>query len=122
MQLLQRLLLGLFGHPDFFNLLLQIFELSFLILPPEFLMNRLDLFVEVILFLRFLHLTLHARLDRTIKLAFLNLELEQLNQSLQSRLRRKQLQQSLLIFYGDTKLRRECIGKVRRILVAKCCL
>ena len=98
MQFLHRFLLGLFGHADFFNLLLQLLEFGLLVLAAQFFVNRLDLLVEVILFLRLLHLTLHASLNRAIELALFNFQLKQFNQPLQARLRRKQFQQALLVF------------------------
>ena len=92
MQLLHGFLFGLVRHAGFFDLLLQLFEFGLLVFAAELFVNRFDLLVEVVLFLRLLHLTLHARLDGAIKLTFLDLGFQQLDQTLQARLRGEDLE------------------------------
>ena len=84
MQFLHRFLFSLFSHAGFFDLFLQLLEFSLFILAPEFLVNGFDLLVEVLLFLRLLHLSLDASLDRAIELSFLDLSFKQLDQTLQA--------------------------------------
>ena len=104
-QFLQRFLFSLFGHARFFDLLFQLVQFGALILATQFFMNRFDLLVEVILLLRLLHLALHPCLDRAIKLPFFKLDLQNLDQASQPRLRRKQFQQALFVFDRNSQLR-----------------
>ena len=92
MQFLHRLLFGLLGHAGFFNLLLQLFELCFLVFATELFVNGFDLLVEVVLLLRLFHLPLDASLDRAIELSFLDLGFKQLDQTLQTCLSREDFQ------------------------------
>jgi len=62
------LLFSLFGHARLFDLFLQLVEFGALVLAAQLFVNRLDLLVEIILFLRLLHLALDARLDGAIEL------------------------------------------------------
>ena len=117
-QFLQGLFFGLFGHAGFFNLFLQLVEFGALIFAAQLFVNRLDLLVEVILFLRLFHLALDPRLDRAIELPLLEFDLQNFDQARQARLRRKQFQQSLLVFDRNAELRCEGVGHVRRIGVA----
>ena len=119
MQFLHCLGLRLFSHTDFFDLFLQIFEFGFFILAAQLFVNRFDLFVEVVLFLRLLHLPFHTRLNGAVELALFDLKFQQLNQALQTRLGRKQFQQSLFVFDGNAQLRSKCISKMRRVLITK---
>ena len=82
MQFLHGFFLGLVSHSRLFNLFLQFFKLGLLVLAAQFFVNGFDLFVEVILFLRALHLALDARLDRSIQLPLLQLEFQQFDQPL----------------------------------------
>ena len=50
------------GMPDGFDLLLELLDFVGFA-AAQFLLNGLELFVEVILFLRAFHLALHARID-----------------------------------------------------------
>ena len=68
MQFLKGLLFSLFGHARLFDLFLQLVEFGALVLAAQLFVNRLDLLVEIILFLRLLHLALDARLDGAIEL------------------------------------------------------
>ena len=85
MQFLQGLFLRLFGHTGFFDLLLQLVEFGAFIFAAQLFVNRFDLLVEVVLFLSFLHLALHARLDRAVELTLLKFNLQNLDQARQTR-------------------------------------
>ena len=63
MQFLHGLLFSLFRHANFFNLFLQILELSFFVFTAQLFVNRFDLLVKVILFLGLLHLPFDPSLD-----------------------------------------------------------
>ncbi len=63
-KLLQGLIAGLFAHPRFFDLLFQLVELGFIVLSPEFFVDGLDLFVQIILALVLVHLLFRSRMDR----------------------------------------------------------
>ena len=84
-------------HAGGIDLLLELVELA-LLAAPEFLLDGLDLLVQVVLFLRLLHLSLDARLDGAIELSFLDLGFEQFDQTLKTSLRREDLEQSLFVF------------------------
>ena len=81
-------------------------------------MDGLDLLVQVILFLRLLHLPLNARLNRAIKLPLLDLAFENLDQTLQPTMQREDFEQSLFVFDRDAQLRRERVREMRRVLIA----
>ena len=61
---LQGLFLGLFGHAGFFDLFLEVVELGLFVLAAEFLVNGLDLLVQIVLALMLVHLLFGARMDR----------------------------------------------------------
>ncbi len=86
LQLLHGLFLHVLGHACFFNLLLQLVEFT-LLAAPKFLLNRFDLLVEVVLFLRALHLALHPRLDRAIHVQLLNRNVQRVRNARQPHLR-----------------------------------
>jgi hypothetical protein len=76
-QLLASLLLGLLRHPRLLDLFLQLIELAALVfLATQFFLDRLHLFVEVVLLLRLLHLLLDARLDPAVDLQLVHLGFE----------------------------------------------
>jgi hypothetical protein len=118
-KLLEGFLLRLFGHARFFDTLAQIFHLGLLVFAAEFLVNRFDLLVEVILLLRFLHLPLDARLNRPVKLSFIHFDFEQFDEPLETTVRREYFQQPLFVFDRDAQLRGERVGQVRRVLIAQ---
>ena len=62
LQFLDSLLVNILGHARGIDLFLQLVSFAFLAAPKLFL-DSLQLFVEVVLFLRALHLPLHARID-----------------------------------------------------------
>ncbi len=62
LQLRAGLFQDVLGHAGGIDFLFQLFDFI-LLAPAEFLLNSLELFVEVILFLRAFHLALHASID-----------------------------------------------------------
>jgi hypothetical protein len=95
---LHGLLFGLFGHARLFDLLAQILDLGLLVLASEFLVDGLDLLVQVILFLRLLHLSLDARLNRAVELSLVNFRLQNFDEPLHAPVDGEDFQQTLLIF------------------------
>ena len=100
-----------------FDLLLQFVELA-LLAPSQFLLNGLDLLVEVVLFLRLLHLPLHARLDGAIHVQFFDLDVEHVGDAVQALRRIENLQQFLLLFDGKLQVGGNDVGELGRIFHA----
>ena len=76
------LFLSVLGHARGFDFLLQLLDLA-LLGAPEFLLNRLDLFVQVILPLGALHLPLDAALDSAVYVELLDFHVEDVRQARQ---------------------------------------
>ncbi len=93
--------MDLFGHAGRIDLLLQLIEFTLLAATQLFL-DGLDLLVEVVLFLRALHLSLHAGLDRAIHVQLFDLDIENVGDAIQSLHGIEDFQQLLLFF--DRKL------------------
>ena len=84
------------GMPGSVDLLLQLVELA-LFAAPQFLLDRLDLLVQVVLFLRPLHLPLHPRLDGAVHVQLFNLDVQHVGDAVQPVCRVEDLQQLLLL-------------------------
>src|SRR5580658_7002 len=97
LQFLQRLVLHVFRHAGGFDFLFQFVEFT-LFAATQFLLNRLDLLVEVILFLRFLHLPLHSRLDGAVDVELFDLDIKHVGDAVQAFRRIENLQQLLFFF------------------------
>ena len=97
--------------PGGFDLLLQFVELA-LFAAAELLLNRLDLLVEIVLFLRPLHLTLDAALDGAIDVELLDLDVEHFGYSCQPVDRIEDLEQFLLFFDVELQVRSDGIGEL----------
>ena len=83
-QLLQRLLLHVFGHAGGFDLLAQLLDVALaLVLLAQLLLDGLHLLAQVVVALRLLHLVLHLGLDLGAQLLHLDLLGQQLVQLLQ---------------------------------------
>ena len=103
------------GHAGGFDLLLQLVDLA-LLAAAQFLLDGLDLLVEVILFLRPLHLALHAALDGAVDVELLDLDVEHLGDPRQPVDRIEDLQQLLLLFDGELQVRADGVGQLARIV------
>src|SRR5580765_1175709 len=79
-KLLKRLFLRLFGHSRFFDLCFEIVELGLFVLAAKLLVDRLDLFVQIIFALMLVHLLLSARMDRAIELSLFDLRFKDVDQ------------------------------------------
>src|SRR5271163_4951711 len=111
LQLLDGLLKNVLRHAGGLDLLLQFIELA-LLTAAKFLLDGLDLFVEVILFLRALHLPLHARLDGAVHIELLYLHIEHVGNTSEALGGIKDVEEFLL--FGDFELEvgRDGIGEL----------
>jgi len=78
LQFLDGLLVSVFGHARGIDLLLELFEFV-LLAAAQLLVDGLQLFVEVVLFLGALHLALHARIDVAVHVELFDLAFENLS-------------------------------------------
>ena len=79
-------------------------------------MNGFDLLVEVVLFLRTLHLLLHLGVDALVDVDLLDLDLQEILKLLQTLVGRGRLQQLLLFLCGDQEVRCQRVGEAIRII------
>ena len=105
------------GHAGGFNLLAQLVELA-LFAAAQFLLDGLDLFVEVVLFLRALHLPLHARLDVAVEVELLNLDVEHVGNARQARRGIEDGQQFLLLLDAELQVGGDGVGELGRLVHA----
>ena len=84
-------------------------------------MDGLDLLVEVILFLRLLHLPLHARLDGAIHVQFFDFNIENLGDAREAFRGIKDFEQFLLFFNRKLKIGGDGVGQLCRIFHADGC-
>ncbi len=115
LELVECLLLHFLGHSRAFDLLAQLIELA-LLPAPQLLLDRLDLLVEVILFLRALHLPLHPRLDGAVHVQLLDLDLEHVGDAVQPLHRVEDVQQLLLLFDRQLQVGRDRVGQLARVV------
>ncbi len=98
-------------------LLLQLVELA-LFAAAEFLLDGLDLLVEVILFLRLFHLALHAALDGAVDIELLDLDIQHLGHAGQPVDGIEDFEQLLLFFDGQLQIRAHRVGQLARLVHA----
>ena len=117
LQLLQRLLLGLLGHARIFDLLPELLDLvRAIVLPSQLVVDGLDLLVEVVLLLGPLHLFLDLGVDALVDVDLLHLDLDEVLQLLQALVRRRSLQELLLLGGGDQQVRGQGVGEAVRLV------
>ena len=104
-------------HAGGIDLLLQFVVLA-LFAAAQFLLDGLDLLVEVILFLRALHLPLDAGLYGAIHVQLFDFDIENIGDAIQALGRIEDLQQFLLFFDRELQVRGDRIGQARRIFHA----
>ena len=78
-------------------------------------MDRLDLFVEVVLFLRPLHLPLYAGLDGSIHVEFFDLNIENVTDPSETVSGIENFEQFLFFFDRELKICGDCVGQFCRI-------
>ena len=117
MEFLHGLLLRLLGHACLFDALAQVFHLGLLVLASEFLVDGLDLLVEVVLLLRLLHLTLDASLYGSVELTLVNFDFQKFDEALQTTEGGEDFEKPLLVLDRDFQLRRQGVCEVRGVCV-----
>ncbi len=115
LQLRDRLLEGVLGHPRGLNLLLQLIDLA-LLAAAQFLLDGLDLLVEVVFLLRALHLPLHAALDGAVDVQLFDLDVKQFGDSCQPLDGIEDFQQLLLLFDGELQIGADRVRQLPRIV------
>ena len=106
--------MNIFGHAGGIDLFLQLVKLTFFA-AAQFLLDGLDLFVQVILFLRLLHLPLHPRLDGPVYIQLLDFDIQHVGDPRQALRGIENLQQFLLLFNGQLQVGRDHIRQLGRI-------
>src|SRR5262249_2586130 len=82
-------------------------------------MDRLYLFVEVVLFLGAFLLALHASVNRAINLYLLQFNFQDLNQTRKPVGKRKDFEKTLLFFNSNFEIRGNRIAESRGVVVSK---
>ena len=90
------LFVDILGHTGGVDLLLQLVGFVFLA-AAQFLLNRLELFVEVILFLRAFHLALYARIDVAVDIQLFQFNFQNVADAVQALQRIGGFEQVLLL-------------------------
>ena len=109
--------LHVLGHAGGFDLLLQLVEFA-LFAAAQFLLDGLDLLVEVVLFLRALHLPLDARLDGAVHVQLFDFDVEDVGDAVQPVGGIEDFQQFLLFFDGELQVGGDGVGQLGRIFHA----
>ena len=111
-----RLVVGVLRHAGGFDLLAQLVEFGLLILLAQFLLDRLDLLVEVVLFLGPLHLALHAILNGSVHMELFDFDVQHFRQPLAALDRVEDLDQLLLFFDGDRQVGANDVGDSSKVV------
>ncbi len=117
LQLLQGLFLRPFGHAGSFDLLLELFDFVGFA-AAQFLLDGLQLFVEVVLFLGALHLALHARIDRAVDVELFDFHFQNVGDAVQALKGLEKFEQFLLFFDGNLQIGGNRVGKLAGIFHA----
>jgi hypothetical protein len=112
------LLARLGGHLGGLDLLFDFFEVGALFTLAEFLLDRLDLLVEVEVALVLFHLPLHTAADLLVHIEDVDLAFELLVQVFQARLDVGQIQHQLFVVELQRQMRRNRVGQAARIVDA----
>ncbi len=113
------LLLGLLGHARGLDLLVQLFEISALFAFAQFLLDGLDLLVQVVLALALLHLALDAAADALFHLQDVDLAFQLRQQALQTFGHIEHLEDLLLLLKLDRQMRGDGVGQTTRLVDAR---
>ena len=108
-----------FGHARGINLFLQLVEFA-LFAASQLFLDGLDLLVKVILFLRPLHLPLHAGLDGAVHVQLFNLYVQNIGNAAKPLYRIENLKQLLLFFNGKLKILGNGVTEFCRITHGRC--
>ena len=119
LELGQRLVLRLLGHAGVLDLLFHLVEVGAFLALAEFLLDGLDLFVQVVLALALLHLALDAAADALLHLQDVELRLELAEQPLQPRDDVEHLEDFLLLLELERQVRGDGVGQAPGLLDAR---
>ena len=103
LQLLHGLFLRALGHPGRLNFLLELLDFVRFAAAQLFL-DGLQLFVEVILFLRPLHLPFHARIDRAIDVQLFSFHFQDVRDAVQALERIEKFEQFLFFLHRNLQI------------------
>src|SRR5579871_93255 len=109
LELLDRLFVNVLRHARGIDLFLELVDFV-LFAAAEFLLDGLELFVEVVLFLRALHLALYARVDVAIDVELLEFDLEDVADAVEAFDRIDGFEQVLLFVNGKLEICGDRIG------------
>ncbi len=118
LQFLDRLFVDFLGHPGRVDLFLQLVDFA-LFAASQLFLNGLQLFVQVILFLRPLHLPLHPRVDVAVDVQFFQLNVQNVPDAVQPLQGIHCFQQILLFIYGKLQVGGDRVREPRRIIYAR---
>ena len=105
------------AHAGGFDLLFQLIEFA-LLAAAQLLLDGLDLLVEIVFFLRLLHLALHAALDGAVDVQLLDFDIQHLGHTRQPVDGIEDLEQLLFFFDGKLEVRAHGVGQFPRIIAA----
>src|ERR1039458_7465105 len=117
LELLHALLEDVFRHAGGFDFLAQLVELAFFA-AAQFLLDGLDFFVEVILFLRALHLALDAGLDVAVEVELFDFNVEDIGDASQARRGVEDGEQLLLFLDADLEVGGDGVRELGRLVHA----
>ena len=116
LELAERLRFRLLRHPGGLDLLFHLVEIGIFVALAEFLLDRLDLLVQVVLALALLHLPFDATANALLDLQDVDLAFEQPEQVLEPLGDRAHLQDFLLLLELQRQVRGDGIGKAPTVV------
>ena len=114
LELLDGLVEHFLGHAGGFDLLAQLVELAFFA-AAQFLLDGLDLLVEVVLFLRALHLALDARLDVAVEVELFDFDVEHVGDAREAGGGIEDGEQFLLLFDAELEVGGDGVRELGRL-------
>ena len=109
--------MDVFRHAGGIDLFLELVDFVFFA-AAEFLLDGLELFVEVVLFLRALHLALHARIDVAVDVELFEFDFEDVADAVEALDGIDGLEQILLFVNGKLEIGGDGVGEARGIVHA----
>jgi hypothetical protein len=113
------LLLGFLRHARGSDALLEFFEIRTFLAFAQFLLDSLDLLVQVVLALALFHLTLHAPTDALFDLKNVDFRFELREQMLQTLDDREHLEDVLFLVELERQMRGDGVSKTTRLVDAR---
>ncbi len=97
------------GHPGGVDFLFEFVDFT-LFAAAEFFLDGLELFVQVILFLRTLHLALHARVNVAVDVELFEFDFQDVCDAVQPFERIDRLEQILFFIHGELQVGGNRVG------------